>query len=1324
MSDVVERLAELTAEQKEELLAQLLREQAAKQSGARRFPLSFAQRRLWFIDQVEEGSSLYNLPTPLCFRGQLNVKAPQRSLNELIRRHEALRTTFELNPQTGEPEQVVHPWQPLTLPLRDLSHSPEPQREQIELLKDEAQAPFDLMKGPLLRVSLVKLSAEEHVLMMTTHHIINDGWSMGVLIKELATLYTAYSTGQKAALAELPIRYSDFAIWQREKWESGAFLPQLEYWRRQLAGELPVLQLPGRVMTPNRVGTRGAARQWQINRELSQQVRELSRRETVTLFMTLLATFKVLLYRYSGQTDIVVGTPIANRNRKEIEGLIGFFVNTLVLRTELGGEPSFRELLRRVKEVSLDAFKNQDVPFEKLVEELQPEREFGRNPLFQVMFVLQNAPIPETKLSGLLLSNIDVEPQTSMFDLSLSMAEDEQNIFATIHYNAQLFEADTITRMADHFSALLEAAVSNPDKKISELSLLSDRERHQLLIEWNDTKREYAQDKCIHDLFEAQVVKAPDAVAVICGDQQLSYLDLNTRANQLAHYLLELGVGPEVHVGVLVERSMEMPVALLSILKAGATYVPLDPKHPAERLSLVINDARVKVLITQKHLLDRVSDFEGIPVCLDSIAPHLSAKSTKNPNVQVAPQNLAYIIYTSGSTGRPKGVAIKQRSVITLLHWARDHFESDDIAVVLFSTSICFDLSVFELFVPLCWGGSVLIAEDILEATSLSPTCAITLINTVPSVTSAMLQFGNIPDSVRTVNLAGESLHRELVERIYQQGTVKRVLNLYGPTEDTTYSTFALIERGESGPVTIGRPISNSQVYILDRNKQPVPIGIVGELYLGGAGLARGYLNRPDLTAEKFIPNPFSNEPGARLYRTGDLALYLPDGQIEFRGRSDFQVKVRGFRVELGEIEAALLSHSAVREAVVTAVGEFQHIKRLVAYVVLNENHGAQVSDLRSFLHKRLPEYMIPSAFVVLEKLPLTSNRKVDRRALPVPDELRPEMLVTFQPARDDLELKLTQIWENVLQVHPIGVRDNFFDLGGHSMLALSLLAQLRRTFNPDLPLSMLIKAPTIESLAVALRQYRGGVPRSSLVTLNQGGSKQPIFFVHPIGGNVICYVELARHLGSDQPFYGLQSKGLDGEQPPLKRIEDMAEHYLDEMRAVQPVGPYLLGGWSMGGIIAFEMVRQLKARGQDVAMLALVDATIAISNKPFAQADETAFLTMFMTDLMQSWGLIEFDPKHLNRLGPDEQLATFLENAKKADKIPPSVGVEQLRNLLLVFKENILATWQYVPGVYPGNIILFRAEEQQLELSRHRHLGWDDWASEGVDEHIIPGNH
>jgi amino acid adenylation domain-containing protein len=809
------------------------------------------------------------------------------------------------------------------------------------------------------------------------------------------------------------------------------------------------------------------------------------------------------------------------------------------------------------------------------------------------------------------------------------------------------------------------------------------------------------------------------------GDQQLSYLDLNTRANQLAHHLLELGVGAEAYVGVLIERSVEMPVALLSILKAGGTYVPLDPKHPPERLSLMINDAKVKVLITQKHLIDRVSDFEGTLICLDSIALHLSAKSTKNPNVQVDPPNLAYIIYTSGSTGRPKGVAIEQRSVITLLHWARDYFDPEDIAVVLFSTSICFDLSVFELFVPLCWGGTVLVAEDVLEVMSLPPVRAITLINTVPSVISAMLQFGNIPDSVRTVNLAGESLHRELVERIYQQSTVKRVLNLYGPTEDTTYSTFVLTERGGSGPVTIGRPISNTQVYVLDRNKQPVPIGIVGELYLGGAGLARGYLNRPDLTAEKFIPNPFSKEPGARLYRTGDLARYLPDGQIEFRGRSDFQVKVRGFRVELGEIEAALLSHSAVREAVVTAVGEFQNINRLVAYVVLNENHGAQVSDLRSFLHKRLPEYMIPSAFLVLDKLPLTSNRKVNRRALPVPDEIRPELIVTLQPARDDLEVKLTQIWEDVLQVHPIGVKDNFFDLGGHSMLALNLLAQLRGIFNHDLRLSMLMKAPTIESLAAALRQYRGGgAQKSSLVTINQGGSKRPIFFVHPIGGNVICYVELARHLGLDQPFYALQSKGLDGEQPPLKRIEDMAKRYIDEMRAVQPVGPYVLGGWSMGGIIVFEMGRQLKTRGQDVAMLALVDATIAVTNKQFEQADETAFLTMFMTDLMQSSGSIELNPKHLKRLGPDEQLATLLENAKKAEIIPPSIGVEQLRNLLLIFKENILATWQYVPEVYPGNIILFRAEEQPLELSKYKNLGWDDWASEGVEEHLIPGNH
>lgn len=784
--------------------------------------------------------------------------------------------------------------------------------------------------------------------------------------------------------------------------------------------------------------------------------------------MTLLAAFNVLLCRHTGQEDIAVGTPIANRGRIELEGLIGFFLNTLVLRIDLSRNPSFLELLARVRDVAFDAYTHQDLPFEKLVEELKPARILNQPPFFQVLFVLQNDAVRELKLSDLIVSRFTAEGNTTQFDLSLFMAETDQGLVARAQYNTDLFDAGTMQRLLAHFQNLLKGIVANPTEPIWAMSLLESSERAQLLLGWNETRRGYPSDRCIHELFEAQVKRTPDAVAVIFQHQKVTYRELSRWANQLAAYLRKFGVGPDVLVGICVERSMEMVIGLLGILKAGGAYVPMDPAYPKERLAFMLDDCKATVLLTQESLIAGLPEHEARVVCLDTDWEDIGRESEEKCVHEVISDNLAYVIYTSGSTGRPKGVAIEHKNTTALLQWAREKFSPEEIAGVLASTSISFDLSIFEMFVPLSSGGKVIIARDALELPTLQTAEPVTLVNTVPSAMAELMRTGGVPTSVRTVCLAGEPLRTGLVQQIYQQQTIEKVFDLYGPTEDTTYSTFAL--RSVGAPATIGRPIANTQIYLLDSYMQPVPVGVSGELYIGGAGLARGYLNRPELTAEKFIPHPFGEEPGMRLYNTGDIARYLPDGKIEFLGRLDHQVKIRGYRIELGEIEAVLTDYPGVRQSVATVREDDSGTKRLVAYVVANQELAPTTSDLRGFLKDRLPEYMIPSAFLILDDLPLTPNGKVDRKALPALDQSRPELNESFVYPRNTAERTIAEIWSQVLEVESVGVHDNFFDLGGHSLLATQVMSRLRESFQTEIHLRALFEYPTVAELAVQIQ--------------------------------------------------------------------------------------------------------------------------------------------------------------------------------------------------------------------------------------------------------------
>ncbi|AFZ30327.1 amino acid adenylation domain protein [Gloeocapsa sp. PCC 7428] len=997
-------------------------------------PLSFAQQRLWFLSQLEPDSPFYNIPTAVRLEGQLNLAALEQSFNEILRRHEVLRTHFRT--VEGQAIAVVSPTTPQLLSVIDLSKLPPPQQETKvrQLALAEAQQPFNLEADTLLRVKLLCLSEQEYVTLLTMHHIVSDGWSIEVLVREVAILYQAFCEGQPSPLPELEIQYVDFTAWQKQWLEGEILESQLAYWLKQLDGAPAVLELATDYPRPAIQSSRGAKYSFCLSLEQSLALKSLSQQQGSTLFMTLLTAFKTLLHRYTKSNDIVIGSPIANRNHSQIEGLIGFFANTLVLRTNLEGNPSFQELLHRVKEVALEAYTHQDTPFELLVEKIQPQRDLSHTPLFQVMFVLQNAQTSEIKLPGLTLSTLESDSGTANFDLTLNMRETAEGLVGTIEYSIDLFKPQTIQRMADHLQILLCGIIANPEQRLSELPLLTADEQHQLLVGWNQTQVEYPQNQCIHQLFEAQVERTPDAVAVVFEDEQLTYHQLNQRANQLAHYLQKLGVGTEVLVGICVERSLEMIVGLLAILKAGGAYLPLDLNYPQERLAFMLQDAQVKILLTQAHLLEILPPHQAKTICIDNWQI-IKNESQENINTLVLSINNAYILYTSGSTGQPKAVVIEHQNVIDLIYWAKEIFSYQDISGVLASTSICFDLSVFEIFVPLSWGGKVIVIENLLHLQTSVAAQKVTLINTVPSAIAELLRINGIPACVRTINLAGEALPQKLVQQLYQKTSVQNVFNLYGPSEDTTYSTFSLVN-AEDNLITIGRPIANTQIYILDSQLQLSPIGIPGEVYICSNGLARGYLNRPTLTAEKFIPNPFSHKIGARLYKTGDLARYLPDGNIEFLGRIDHQVKIRGFRIELGEIEAVLSQHPAVQASVVTAEEQ-----RIVAYWVAKQPAPA-ISELRHFLDQNLPQYMIPATFVQLPALPLTPNGKVDRKALPAPDYVRPELETQFIAPRTPIEAKLAQIWAEVLRVEQVGIEDNFFELGGDSILTIQIVAK------------------------------------------------------------------------------------------------------------------------------------------------------------------------------------------------------------------------------------------------------------------------------------------
>ncbi len=1313
-------------------------------------PLSFAQQRLWFLERFEPGSSAYNVSLPLRLRGGLDVQALGRALSELVRRQESLRTVFEVHDQQVR-QRITEPV-PVPLPLIDLGALPADRLEEEAecLARAETARSFDLVRGPVLRTLLVRLSESDHVFVLSQHHIVSDGWSTGIFIREMAALYQAFAQGEPSPLPELPLQYADFAVWQRN-WLSGSGLEEeLRWWREHLQGAPALLELPlDRPRPPMQTFSGGQVRR-ELPAPLTARLIELAKREGATAFMTFLALLEALLLRHTGQSDFVLGTPIANRNRTEVEGLIGFFVNTLALRSDLTGSPSFRVLLARVRETTIGAFTHQDLPFEKLVEELQPERSLSHTPLFQVMFSLA-APAEPPSLPGLAFEALPLESGTAKFDLTL-LVEDRAGRFALVaSYNSDLFLAATMQRLLEHFEVLLEGAVADPERPVKVLPLMSAAESHQVVQGWNATAAPFPESSCLHELFVEQARRSPDAIALEYGEERLNYAELYQRAGVLARRLRLLGVGVDSLVGISTERSIEMVVGLLGILQAGGAYVPLDPSYPAERLAYMLEDSGIGVLLTQSWLEAGLPALPGKVLRLDD--PGLFAGPADGElDFAATPSSLAYSIYTSGSTGRPKGAGVTHRGIVNRLCWMQSAYRLTAEDRVLQKTPFSFDVSVWEFFWPLITGAQLVMAppeahQDPVRLAGLIQRHRITTLHFVPSMLQVFLEQKGLAESCRSVRqvfASGEALPFELKERFLSRLPGTALHNLYGPTEAAVDVTFHACEPGgERRIVPIGRPIDNTEVLLLDSEGQPVPIGVPGELHIGGVNLARGYLGRPELTAERFIPDGFGGQPGARLYRTGDLARFRPDGEVEFLGRLDHQVKIHGVRIELGEIEAALGRHLAIRESVVMARRDEGSV-RLVAYLVPGGESGGSAlegADLRAFLRGHLPEAMIPSAFVILPAFPLNPSGKVDRKALPAPQWS--ERQAAFVAPRTSTEQALAGLWAELLHMPRIGVEDSFFDLGGTSLQAALLVISLESRLGEIIPLAVLFEAPTVAGLARYLEErFPAAVDRlaatsgaeafeglpsavqgedSPLVAIQPRGSQPPLFCVHPVGGTVFCYLPLARALGPDQPVYGLQSMGFASGREPVPHIEEMAEIYVKALRSVQPRGPYRLAGWSMGGAVAYEMARLLTAAGEEVAALVLLDSSVPQGTQDLEEWD---VLGAFAADLA---GLTakRFDVElaALREMAPERRVPFFLEHARAVGALPADLEGQQLDRLLKVFRVNLKALHAWAPLPSPqAEVVLVRPEEKLAQTAGDG--GWGRLSGGEVRIWPVQGDH
>ena len=1168
--------------------------------------LSYSQERLWFLSQLEPANYAFNRPFAFRLRGPLDLGAIRKAVNAIVARHEVLRTVYP--GENGQPRQVVLPAPDVPLLLTEVSGSTTRAPDEVlqELLQAESHRQFDLARGPVLHTSLFRLAADDHVLFVNVHHIAFDGWSAWVWLNEMSRLYREYAADKTAKLGPLPVQYADYAAWARERFGEQTLEPQLAYWRHKLRAPLPRLDLPFDHARHSAQTHRGAHIDLLLSTELTVKVGAESRRREITPFVLLLAAYCALLHRYTGQTDIVIGSPTANRDRPETEGLIGFFVNTVVLRNKVEGDQSFEDLLANVRTTVLGAQGNGDVPFEMLVAELQPQRDLRFPPLFHVLFNYENlggAEVPRT--ADLAIREYDFQSGIAQFDLGMEITPTDGRLRCRFDYNSDLFDKDSIVRMMGHYATLLAAALDKPDEAIAALDLLEPREMQLLLGQWTQTNAPYSEEETVIDLFEARTARHPRRAALLQGETALSYSELNQRANRLARLLQSLGLVAGQRVAVYLERSIESVVAVLAVLKAGGVLLLLAPAYPAEVIRHAVGDAQAGMLVTRASLLERLEEYGGVTVCLDELGVQLEAMGKRNLGVRRHLDSLAYIIYTSGTTGWPKGIAIPHRQLAIGMTWLGRAHPFDENDVGCHRAPLGFQDALWEVFAALTHGVPlVVVAEaEAGEPRRLVEVLArhrVTRLIAVPAIFRVLLDL--VPDlAARLPHLkiwisTGDTLSGDLYRRFMERMPHTRLYNFYGTAEAGDVAWYTPDPRYD--PLLrcpIGRAIANVRTYILDESQRPVPIGILGELYVASSGLAHGYLNDPQLTAERFLDCPFGQPPGERMYRTGDLAKFLATGDIDLVGRVDQQVKLNGMRIEPEQVEAVLHEHPMVEEAWVDVRADPSGDGRLVAYLI----GRADPESLLAFIRPRLPRYMLPQLFVHLDSPPRTPTGKVDRHGLPDPDWAARTATRRALPARNEVERRLAAIWSELLGVAEVGVEDDFFEIGGHSLLAARLMARVEREFGTSLPLALLFEHSTIAGIAEALSAKEEPHGWSPLVPIQAGGVLAPLFVVHGMLGNVLHLRHLAQALGPDRPFYGLQARGLDGRDTAQDRVEDMASDYLRAVRRVQPHGPYFLGGYSFGGLVAFEMSRQLAAQGEQVAALVLFDTKLIRPPRP-----------------------------------------------------------------------------------------------------------------------------
>ncbi len=1368
MTDRPESLTGLSLEEKRALLARLLQEKARAV-----FPLAHNQRGLWFLYQMDPTSSAYNIWYAARIRSSIDPAAFRRAFQTLIDRHPAMRTTFD--ERDGELVQRVH--EKVTLPLEVVEASSWSEEELRHHVEEEAHRPFDLQRGPLLRLFLFRRSADESVFLLAAHHILGDFWSLVVTVDELHALYPAECSGTPLKLPPLPISYRDFVSSQKDLLDSPAGDRLWSYWERQLEGVPEVLELPFDRPRSPQLTTRGAVHRFQLPADLVRRLRALGERERVTLYPVLLSAFAVLLARSSGQDDFLIGAPFVGRSRPGFEQLVGYFINMLPLRMRLAGDPSFPDLLRQTAATVVDALQHQDYPFQLLVERLKVTREASRAPLIQVTFALDRTHRPgdavgllseatqgngRVTAAGFRTEPYTVAERSCPTDLEVVLEEVDGTVEGIARFNTDLFDAGTIARLVEHYRTLLEEIATDPDRPVLHLPWMAEAERHRVLVEWNQTRFDHPRGQCLHELVEQQAAKTPEAVAVRSSRGPLSYADLDAQANRIADRLRDLGVRPGVLVPLSLHRSPEMIAAILGTLKAGGAYVPLDPNCPAERLRTVLEETQATVLLTQPGrsvsgcsfpVADEAEGLTYLAVTPSSLA------AANRPTAS----DLAYVIYTSGSTGRPKGVMVEHASVCHTVRWqsAALGIGHDDRMLLLLPYH--FDASIAVIFPALASGAELVLAEPgeerdpslILERMA---THRVTLLPIVPGSLRLLLDgpFRECGRWLRWIFCGGEAMPSDLPARLFEQLDV-RLCNLYGPTEATVNTTWWSCQCGDTLPAIppIGRPIHNVQVYLLDRHRQPVPIGIPGELYVGGAGVARGYLNDPELTAERFLDDPFASAPGGRLYRTGDRGRFLADGNIEFLGRSDDQVKVSGYRIEPGEIEAVLETMPGVQQAVVVAATDRGSRQRLIGYVVPRSGDEQALrevgpSGLRRFLRERLPEYLVPSAFVVLSNLPRTTTGKVDRKALPTSLGPRTRSDRPSRPATTPLERFLAGLWQDLLELEKVGVEDNFFEFGGNSIQAAMLINRLQAKLGEPVSTVALFDTPTIEGLVRTLAETRTEavrrvfgseslsepgqepadrrvdefplvVPLGQAATEPERCRQTPLFVIHPPGGIVICYWTLALYMGSDRPVYGIRARGLRAGETVPATMEAMAAEYVGAIRAIQPEGPYHLGGWSLGGVIAYEVAQQLFARGQRVATLSLFDTAIPFNaaNRPYSDVEVD-------DDSGKEYGL-DITLKELERLGPEGQLPYLWRHVQRLGLLEADLPLEATEQILTdlkrLFHAHYLLGVGYALRPYPGRITLFRPTEMAATIPTAEDRGWGKLAR-AVEVIRVPGHH